>query len=92
MYPIATDDQPGWRSQFPIHHYINDFEFAAIFDPNSSPESRLWHLTPNKITGHEYARDPPPEWRVDKPFCPFKVDIWQLGHMFNDFFRVCMRF
>jgi hypothetical protein len=88
--PASKGETPGWRSQFPIRHYLNDFEFAAIFNPGSPPSTRVWTITPMVATGHTYGRDLPPEWCIDKPFCPFKVDIWQLGHMFNRYFPVCL--
>jgi hypothetical protein len=51
-----------FRSLFPIYYYINDFEFSAVFDPESKPESRLVTGLPfaGLRTG-KYGRDPAPE-------------------------------
>jgi hypothetical protein len=80
-----------FRSLFPIHYYINDFEFAAGFDPESKPESQLATGLPfaGLRTG-KYGRDPAPEMLSEAPYCPFRADIWQLGHMFLIYLWVCV--
>jgi hypothetical protein len=72
-----------FRSLFPIRYYINDFEFAVVFDPESKPESRLVTGLPlaGLCTG-KYGRDPAPEMLSEAPYCPFRADVWQLGHIF----------
>ena len=81
-----------FRSLFPIRYYINDFELAATFDPNSEPSSRT--VTGFPTTGvrtGEYGRRPAPEMLSGDPYCPFRADIWQLGTMFKSSFGVCVR-
>ena len=82
-----------FRSLFPVRYYINDFEFAVTFDPDSEPSSRT--VTGLPITGirsGEYARKPAPEMLSGDPYCPFRADIFQLGTMFNSCFGVRVRF
>jgi hypothetical protein len=80
-----------FRSLFPVRYYINDFEFAVTFEPDSEPSSRT--VTGLPITGiriGEYGRKRAPEMLSEAPYCPFRADIWQLGTMFNWRFGVCV--
>ena len=46
-----------FRSLFPVRYYINDFEFADTFEPNSEPSSRtVTGLPATVIRSGEYAR------------------------------------
>ncbi|CAL1711514.1 unnamed protein product [Somion occarium] len=66
--------------------YIIDFEFAVEFPPDCPAEDRVsvgyplckWYPS----TG--YSRPAPPEVECGKPYCPFKLDVWQLGVVFTD--------
>ncbi|CAL1711519.1 unnamed protein product [Somion occarium] len=66
--------------------YIIDFEFAVEFPPDCPTEDRVsvgyplckWYPS----TG--YSRPAPPEVECGKPYCPFKLDVWQLGAVFTD--------
>jgi hypothetical protein len=81
-----------FRSLFPVRYYLNDFEFAVTFEPDSEPSSRT--VTGLPITGirtGEYGRKPAPEMLSGAPYCPFRADIWQLGTMFKLTFGVCVR-
>ena len=81
-----------FRSLFPIRYYINDFELAVTFDPDSEPSSRT--VTGFPTTGvrtGEYGRRPAPEMLSGDPYCPFRADIWQLGTMFKSSFGVCVK-
>ena len=80
-----------FRSCFPIRYFINDFELAVTFDPDSDPSSRV--VTGLPTTGlrpGQYGRDAAPEMLSDSRYCPFCVDIWQLGKMFKSIFGVCL--
>jgi hypothetical protein len=82
-----------FRSLFPIRYYLNDFEFAVIFEPDSEPSSRTvsgFPFTGIRTCG-EYGRKPAPEMLSGAPYCPFRTDIWQLGTMFKLTFGVCVR-
>ena len=81
-----------FRSLFPVRYYINDFEFAVTFEPNSEPSSRtVTGLPVTGIRSGEYARKPAPEMLTGAPYCPFRADIYQLGIMFNSCFGVRVR-
>jgi len=68
---------------FPARYHIIDFEFSIRFSEDSSLDQRV-------VTGlrngydhpDDYGRDIAPEMLLDKPHCPFKSDIFQLGKMF----------
>ena len=80
-----------FRSYFPVRYYINDFELAATFDPDSEPSSRVVTGLPTTgIRAGEYGREPAPEMLTGSPYCPFRADVWQLGTMFKWTFGVCV--
>ncbi|THH16408.1 hypothetical protein EW146_g4227 [Bondarzewia mesenterica] len=66
-------------------YYIIDFEWAVRFSTDSDPATRTVVGPPN--SWDDYARAAPPEMRTEKPHCPFKSDIWQLGRTFLDCFQ-----
>jgi len=73
-----------FRSYFPVRYYINDFELAATFDPSSDPSSRVVAGLPTAgIRTGEYGRNVAPEMLSEAAYCPFRVDIWQLGSLFK---------
>lgn len=85
--PSATP----FRSYFPVRYYLNDFEFAVTFDPDSEPASRVVTGIPlNGIRAGEYGRRPAPEMSSGLPYCPFRADIYQLGIMFCYDLGVCI--
>ncbi|KAJ3493871.1 hypothetical protein NLJ89_g10919 [Agrocybe chaxingu] len=62
--------------------YIIDFETAVAF-PEDVPESqRMLSEVPFPVP--EYSRQRAPEWREGQPYCPFRMDIWQLGSDLRD--------
>ena len=75
---------------FPARYYLNDFEFAVVFDFDSDPKSRFVSGLPLDRTGRtgEYGRELAPEMKKKEPYCPFKADMWQLGSMFFGAFEV----
>ena len=87
-----TGQLAPFRSLFPspIRYYINDFELAVTFDPETAPSSRVVTGLPTSgVRTGEYARDIAPEMLSGAPYCPFRADIWQLGTMFKSYFGVC---
>lgn len=65
--------------------YIIDFETAVAFPDNSDPTERLVVGLPFPPE-LPYERPLPPELILVDPYCPFRLDIWQLGtglHKFN---------
>jgi hypothetical protein len=83
--PPANRRVGPFRSLFPVRYYLNDFEFAVTFEPDSEPSSRTVTGLPitGIRTGGEYGRKPAPEMLSGAPYCPFRADIWQLGTMFK---------
>ena len=80
-----------FRSLFPVRYYINDFELAATFEPDSEPSSRsVTGLPTTGVRTGEYGRKPAPEMLSGAPYCPFRADIWQLGTMFKSSFGICV--
>jgi hypothetical protein len=73
-------------SVYPVRYYIIDFEFSIRFPEDSTPDQRLVTGLPILRNGYDhpddYGRDIAPEMLLDKPHCPFKSDIFQLGKMF----------
>jgi len=79
-----------FRSYFPIRYFINDFELAVTFDPDSDPSSRvITELPTTDLRPGQYGRDIAPEMLSESPYCPFRLDIQQLGIMFKSIFGVC---
>ena len=72
--------------------HIIDFEFAVQFPEDTLPEARVCPGDPcPPWAGERYARPHPPELFSGKPYCPFKVDIWQLGCTFTtENLKVCV--
>jgi serine/threonine protein kinase len=86
----STRDWAPFRSYFPIRYFINDFELAVTFDPDSDPSSRVVTGLPTAgVRPGQYGRDVAPEMLLTSPYCPFRADIWQLGKMFQSIFGVC---
>lgn len=84
-----------FRSLFPapIRYYLNDFEFAVTFDPESDPATRkVVGLPIDGLRTGNYARDIAPEMRTKESYCPFRADIWQMGSLFKDHFEVRVSF
>ena len=65
--------------------YLIDFETAVQFPAGYSSIERVSVGYP--VTG-SYGRPCAPELGSGKAYCPFKLDIWQLGFSFSDF-KVC---
>jgi len=72
-------------SVFPVRYYIIDFEFSVQFLEDSTPEQRVVTGLPALQLGldhpDDYGRELSPEMLLDKPHCPFKLDVYQLGKM-----------
>jgi len=79
-----TEQLTPFRCYFPVRYYINDFELAVCYEPDSDPSTRVVSGLPTEgiLTG-EYGRPPAPEMLTGAPYCPFKADVWQLGRMFT---------
>jgi hypothetical protein len=76
----------SWRSPpgfYPTYYFI-DFELAVKFDPTSDPKSRLVCGLPTERFGRVAA----PEVRHTDAYCPFKADVFALGFIYYDYFRV----
>lgn len=77
------------RSLFPCRYYLIDFELAVIFEHSSESSSRVVTGLPTKgQRSGEYGRDIAPELETDEPYCPFKLDMWQIGSEFRKYFMV----
>ena len=64
--------------------HIIDFEFAVQFSEDTLPEACVCPgETSPRWCGEDYARPYPGELFSGKPYCPFKLDIWQLGDTFT---------
>ena len=65
--------------------HIIDFEFAVQFPDDSAPEARVCTGIPFPpwYPNEGYSRPHPHELRGNKPYCPFKLDMWQLGYTFT---------
>src|ERR1700683_1278899 len=74
------------RSVFPIRYYIIDFEFSIRFPEDSTPDQRVVTGVPALKIGldhpDDYGHKLSPEMLLNKPHCPFKSDVFQLGTMF----------
>ena len=68
--------------------YLIDFEIAIQF-PAECPEiervSIGLPLGGSFTVPEKYARPHAPEFASGKAYCPFKLDVWQLGISFSDF-------
>ena len=75
--------------------HIIDFEFAVQFPDDSPPEARVCTGIPfpRWYPNEGYSRPYPDELEGSKAYCPFKLDIWQLGYTFTrSGFKVCILF
>ncbi|PPQ80769.1 hypothetical protein CVT25_001906 [Psilocybe cyanescens] len=66
--------------------YIIDFETAVDFAEDSANSERLCLEHP--FGPEDYGRQIAPELNGEiQPYCPFKLDMWQLGSNLNNHFR-----
>ncbi|KAJ3834008.1 hypothetical protein F5878DRAFT_569067 [Lentinula raphanica] len=73
--------EPGHENDFlRPRYYIIDFEMAVQYSLDSDPATRTVSGPP--IPWEIYKRPPPPEMKLDMPYCPFKADVWQVGKAF----------
>ncbi|TDL19894.1 hypothetical protein BD410DRAFT_726519, partial [Rickenella mellea] len=87
----------SFQSRFKVFYYYNDFELTVYFPEHTNPAERIVSglptqrlYAPDATFEHvreTYGRDPPPEMLQHSPYCPFKVDVWQLGQMFLSMFE-----
>ncbi|KAL8283408.1 hypothetical protein RQP46_005818 [Phenoliferia psychrophenolica] len=84
-----------WRSLFKNpRYYINDYEWSVQFSPESSESSRMVQGIPleaHGLTLAEYQRAIPPEVRTGQPYCPFHMDVFQLGSALLGIFQYMSR-
>ena len=67
--------------------YLIDFETAVQFPADCPSIERVSVGLP--VAGAEdYARPHAPEFASGEAYCPFKLDVWQLGSSFSGF-KVC---
>ena len=94
---VSAQAQQPFRSLFPARWYYIDFEFATQFDSAVPLQDRKVIGLPTSsgrgvytlvYTLDQYDREVAPEMRASEPYCPFAVDIYQLGHFLNDEFHV----
>ncbi|KAJ6611684.1 hypothetical protein B0H10DRAFT_349223 [Mycena sp. CBHHK59/15] len=65
--------------------YLIDFEVAVQY-PSDRPATSIGYPVGGSFLQPEmYSRDRPPELESDRPYCPYKLDVWQLGHSFSNF-------
>ena len=62
--------------------YLIDFETAVQFPAGCPLTERVSVGCP---VAEKYARPHAPEFAFGKAYCPFKLDVWQIGHSFSDF-------
>ncbi|KAI0636467.1 hypothetical protein C8Q77DRAFT_1070893 [Trametes polyzona] len=68
--------------------YLNDFETAVRFAPDTPEEQRICvglPLGPSFPYPERYRRPIPPEVDSQKPYNPFQLDVWQFSTSFQDF-------
>jgi hypothetical protein len=69
--------------------YLIDFENAVQFPAECPSIDRVSVGLPvPDALAEKYARPHAPEFASGKAYCPFKLDVWQLGNSFSDF-KVC---
>ena len=71
-----------------MFYFINDFEYSIMFSTNSDPAARLVVGPPGGLTTDEYNKPLGPEVFGTTPYCPFKMDVFQLGWTFSGLFGV----
>ncbi|KAI5475910.1 hypothetical protein MNV49_000743 [Pseudohyphozyma bogoriensis] len=90
-----TESIPPFRTILPIRYYLNDFELSVKFDPASDVASRLVTGIPIVRYGgvlQQYGKDLAPEATKEERYCPFRADVYQLGHFLHHcFFHVVLR-
>ena len=64
--------------------YLIDFETAVQF-PVECPSSERVSVGLPVPVAEEYARPHAPEFASGEAYCPFKLDVWQLGKSFSGF-------
>ena len=64
--------------------YLIDFETAVQF-PAECPSIERGSVGLPLADAEKYARPHAPEFASGKPYCPFKLDVWQLGSSFSGF-------
>ena len=65
--------------------YINDLELAVSFPCGTPKEQQVCVGIPLGGSVNKNARPMPPEVLSGQPYCPYQLDIWQLGAAFSDF-------
>ncbi|KAL8291752.1 hypothetical protein RQP46_002010 [Phenoliferia psychrophenolica] len=81
---------PGkWRSRFDAAYFINDFEWSVQFPADSPETSRLVTGMPFEkyFTLEEYGKPLPPEVSSRQPYCPFRMDVYQVGQALHRIFK-----
>ncbi|KAL8278049.1 hypothetical protein RQP46_009509 [Phenoliferia psychrophenolica] len=87
-HPNEPAPLPEFRSAFPAFYYINDLEYAIKFPIDSDPADRKVVGTPTGHPTSTYGKALGPEALGSTPYCPFKMDIFQLGWTFSGLFGV----
>jgi hypothetical protein len=64
--------------------YLIDFETAVQFPAGCPPNERVSVGLPVPIA-EKYARPRAPEFASGEAYCPFKLDVWQLGNSLSIF-------
>ena len=64
--------------------YLIDFDTAVQFPAGCPSIERVSVGHPVTVL-ETYARPHAPEFASGNPYCPFKLDIWQLGDSFSNF-------
>ena len=64
--------------------YLIDFETAVQF-PTECPSNERVSVGLPVAVAETYARAHAPEFASGKAYCPFKLDVWQLGNSFSGF-------
>ena len=83
---IVGSREKSWRSsqKHPTTYYFIDFELAIRFDPRS--DQKPWVVSGLPMEG--FQRVAAPEVRGLIPYCPFKADVYALGFIYYEYFRV----
>lgn len=87
-HPTEPFDFPEFRSTFPAFYFINNFEYSLMFSPESNPAERLVVGPPGSFETEGYGKPLGPEAFTSTPYCPFKMDVFQLGWTFSGLFGV----
>ena|ERR1700761_7268139 len=79
----SRSSRPSFRSFVQMRYYINDLEFGVSFSEDTPLMKRRVYGLPIERAGLDaarYARPVAPELTSGGSYCPFCLDIWQLGH------------